>query len=74
MLNICNIIRPTAVIVTSLALISILVPGLLEQYWPYLAAIGVLIVPVLVYRWWDQRYNPGCSLQYKTPPSVAPED
>lgn len=74
MLNVCNIIRPTAIIVSSLAMISILIPGFLEEYWPYLAAVGVLIVPVLVYRWWDTRYNPGCSIQYKTPPAVTPEE
>lgn len=71
MLNVCNIIRPTAIIITSLALISILMPGLLDQYWPYLAAAGVLIVPVMVYRWWDQRYNPGCSVNFKPQPDTA---
>lgn len=71
MLNVCNIIRPTAVIVTALALISILMPGFLEQYWPYLAAVGVLIVPTLVYRWWNARYNPGCGVRFTY---VEPEE
>ena len=64
MLNFCNIIRPVSIIITSLALLSILAPGLLEQYWPYLAAVGVLLVPVMVYRWWNTRYNPGCSVRF----------
>ena len=64
MLNVCNIIRPTAIIITALAVISILMPGFLEQYWPYLAAAGVMLVPAIIYRWWNARYNPGCSVRF----------
>lgn len=68
MLNVCNVIRPAAIIVMSLAVISVILPGFLEQYWPYLAAAAVLIVPMMVYRWWDSRYNPGCSVNFRSQP------
>lgn len=67
-LNVCGIVRPTMIVVASVAMLSILAPGLFATIWPYLAAAGVLIVPVMVYRWWDTRYNPGCSVRYTTPP------
>lgn len=73
MLNVCNVIRPTAIIVMSLAVISVILPGFLEHYWPYLAAAGVLIVPVMVYRWWDSRHNPGCSVNFRSQPDPVEE-
>lgn len=59
MLNSCNVIRPFVVAVGMIGALWILVPDLFPDLWAYLAAAGVLIVPWMVYRWWNARYNPG---------------
>lgn len=65
MLNVCGVIRPLTIVIASLGVLSILAPEAFASVWPYFAAAGVLVVPVLVYRWWDQRYNPGCSVRWR---------
>lgn len=65
MLNLCGIIRPLTIVIAVIGVMSVSTPDLLLRVWPYLAAAGVLLVPIAVYRWWDTRYNPGCSVRYQ---------
>lgn len=65
MLKIRGVIRPMVTIVVSIGMVSILAPDLWVKNCPDLAAPGVMIVPLAVYRWWDTRYNPGCSVRYR---------
>lgn len=66
-MSFCGIIRPLTITISMVAMLSILAPEVFATTWPYLAAAGVLIVPVAVYRWWNTRYNPGCSVRYREP-------
>lgn len=69
-MSFCGIIRPVTIMISMVAMLSILAPEVYATLWPYLAAAAVLIVPALVYRWWDTRYNPGCSVRYRDPIAV----
>ena len=41
-LNWCSVVRPTVVVITIIAMLSIIAPGLFASIWPYLAAAAVL--------------------------------
>lgn len=68
MLNLCGLIRPVTIALWMVILLSIVAPVFFDRAWPYIAAVGVLAVPILVYRWWNVRYNPGCGVRYTNPP------
>ncbi|MCO5219904.1 MAG: hypothetical protein M9934_14280 [Thermomicrobiales bacterium] len=70
MLNLCGLIKPISIALWTVILLSILAPVFFERTWPYIAAAGVLAVPILVYRWWNTRYNPGCTVRYLDQPEA----
>lgn len=74
MLNPCAIVRPLVIVAATLAMLSIVAPEFFESSKPYLAAGAVLLVPIIIYRWWNERYNPGCSVRFSNPPRTDSED